>query len=47
MEWDQIASFDTKRGVLTMLDSRGGEPAGAPPAAAERGAADLDDDIPF
>ena len=47
------------RGVLTMLDSRGdgggggrgdyggGEPAGAPPAAAERGAADLDDDIPF
>ena len=46
------------RGVLTMLDSRadggggrgdygGGEPAGAPAAAAERGAADLDDDIPF
>ena len=47
------------RGVLTMLDSRGdgggsgrgdyggGESAGAPPAAAERGAADLDDDIPF
>ena len=47
------------RGVLTMLDSRaegggggrgdygGGEPAGAPPAAAERGPADLDDDIPF
>ena len=28
-------------------DYGGGEPAGAPPAAAERGAADLDDDIPF
>ena len=47
------------RGELTMLDTRaegggggrgdygGGEPAGAPPAAAERGPADLDDDIPF
>ncbi len=28
-------------------DYGGGESAGAPPAAAERGAADLDDDIPF
>ena len=28
-------------------DYGGGEPAGARPAAAERGAADLDDDIPF
>ena len=28
-------------------DYGGGEPAGAPPAAGERGAADLDDDIPF
>ena len=28
-------------------DYGGGEPAGAPPAAAERGPADLDDDIPF
>ncbi len=28
-------------------DYGGGEQAGAPPAAAERGAADLDDDIPF